>query len=330
MRYIALEECFTIPELPGLSLMRPEAAHGAALRSPVSPDFMESIGRRLPDFTQWRIPEMDDAGVDIQVLSHTVPGVQQDMAAGQAAEAARAANDYLTGVIEKHPDRFAGLAALPLQDPAAAVAELNRAVGQLGLHGALVNNYLGGHFLDEPQYDELWAALESLRVPLYLHPGVPATEKWAVLDGHPMLADAMWGWAATTGGHAMRIVLGGVFDRHPDATLILGHMGEFLPFQLSRFDSRYATFRLDRPLLRKPSEYFGGNVLITTTGVFDPVVLRAAIDILGADAVMFSVDYPWEASRDAVELIQRTPMTDAERHQVAHGNAERILKLAAG
>jgi 2,3-dihydroxybenzoate decarboxylase len=328
MRYIALEECFSIPGLPGLSVARPEAAQGAALQSPVSPDFMEPVGRRLPDFTDWRLPEMDDAGVDVQVLSHTVPGVQQDMEAGQAVEAARAANDYLAEVIEKHPARFVGLAALPLQDPGAAAAELTRAVGQLGMRGALVNNYLGGHFLDEPQYDELWATLESLRVPLYLHPGVPATEKWAVFDGYPMLADAMWGWAATTGGHAMRIVCGGVFDRHPDATLILGHMGEFLPFQVSRFDSRYATFQLDRPLLRKPSEYFGSNVLITTSGVFEPVVLRAAIDILGAGAVMFAVDYPWEASRDAVELIRRTPMTDAERHQVAHGNAERILKLA--
>jgi len=327
MRYIALEECFSIPGLPALSVAGPREGQGAALQSPVSPDFMESVGRRLPDFTDYRLPEMDEAGVDIQVLSHTVPGVQQDMEAGRAVEAARAANDYLAEVINQHPARFAGLAALPLQDPNAAVAELVRAVGQLGMRGGLVNNYFGGHFLDEPQYDVLWAALESLRVPLYLHPGVPATEPWAVLDGYPMLADAMWGWAATTGGHAMRIVCGGVFDRHPDATLILGHMGEFLPFQVSRFDSRYATFKLDRPLLRKPSAYFGSNVLITTSGVFDPVVLRSAIDILGADAVMFAVDYPWEASRDAVELVRRTAMTDAERHLVAHGNAERLLKL---
>lgn len=330
MRYIALEECFDIPELPGLSLARLDKAKGAALQSPVSPEFTESVGRRLPDFTGWRLPEMDNAGVDVQVLSHTVPGVQQDMEAWRAVEAARAANDYLAEVIDEHPGRFVGLAALPLQDPGAAAVELTRAVRQLGMRGALVNDYLGGHFLDEPQYDELWAAIASLQVPLYLHPGVPATEKWAVLDGYPILAEAMWGWAATTGGHAMRIVCGGVFDRHPDATLILGHMGEFLPFQLSRFDSRYGTFQLDRPLLRKPSQYFGSNVLITTSGVFEPAVLRAAIDILGADAVMFAVDYPWEASRDAVELIRRTPMTDAERHQVAHGNAERILKLAVG
>lgn len=125
----------------------------------------------------------------------------------------------------------------------------------------------------------------------------------------------------------MRIVCGGVFDRHPGATLILGHMGEFLPFQTSRFDSRYATVQTDRPLQRKPSEYFGSNIVITTTGVFEPAVLRAAIDILGSDGVMFSVDYPYESSHDSVELIRRTLMTDEERHKVAHGNAERILKL---
>jgi 2,3-dihydroxybenzoate decarboxylase len=128
----------------------------------------------------------------------------------------------------------------------------------------------------------------------------------------------------------VRIACGGVFDRHPGATLILGHMGEFLPFQASRFDSRYATMTpAARPLRRKPSEYFGRNVVITTSGVFEPAVLRAAIDVLGADAVLFAVDDPYESSRDAVELIRRAPMTDAERHQVAHGNAERLLRLPA-
>lgn len=323
MRYVALEEAFTIPDLPVLS------AGLASLETSFKPEFASWIGRRLPDLTQWRIPEMDEAGVEVQVLSHTVPGVQQDLEAGRAVELARAANDYLAGVIKQHPSRFAGFAALPLQDPAAAVAELHRAVGELGFCGALVNDYLAGHFLDEPQYDELWGALESLRVPLYLHPGIPPTEKWAVLGGHPELAGAMWGWAATAGGHAMRIVCGGVFDRHPGATLILGHMGEFLPFQTSRFDSRYATFITDRPLQRKPSEYFGTNVVITTTGVFDPAVLRAAIDILGADAVMFSVDYPYESSQESVELIRRTSLTEEEHHKVAHGNADRLLKLTS-
>jgi 2,3-dihydroxybenzoate decarboxylase len=262
------------------------------------------------------------------VLSHTVPGIQQDLEPGPAAELARTANDYLAEVVSQHPTRFAGLAALPLQDPAAAVAELTRSVQQLGFGGALVNDYIGGHYLDEPQFDELWAALESLRVPLYLHPGIPPTEPWALLGGHPELSGALWSWAATAGGHAMRIVMGGVFDRHPGATLILGHMGEFLPFQTSRFDSRYATLNPAHPLQRQPSEYFGANVVITTTGVFDPAVLRAAIDTLGADAVMFSVDYPFESSQQSVDLIERTALTGEEHEKVAHANADRLLRLS--
>jgi 2,3-dihydroxybenzoate decarboxylase len=322
MRYVALEEAFTIPDLPDLSsALKGVVSHGKR-------DFVESFGRRLPDFTQWRIPEMDAAGVDVQVLSHTVPGIQQDLEPAEAAKLARAANDYLAGVVQQHPSRFAGFAALPLQDPDAAVAELTRSVQQLGFSGALVNDYLAGHYLDEPQFDELWAALEELRVPLYLHPGIPPTEPWALLGGHPELSGALWSWQATAGGHAMRIVMGGVFDRHPGATLILGHMGEFLPFQTSRFDSRYATLDPARPLRRKPSEYFGANVVITTTGVFDPAVLRAAIDTLGADAVMFSVDYPFESSQQSVDLIERTALTGEEREKVAHANADRLLRLS--
>ncbi|MBV9794845.1 MAG: amidohydrolase family protein [Actinobacteria bacterium] len=167
--------------------------------------FAESFNRRLPDFTQWRIPQMDEAGVDVQVLSHTVPAIQQDLEAAQAAALARTANDYIAG-----------------------------------------------HYLDEPQFDELWAALAELQVPLYLHPGIPPTEPWALLGGHPELSGALWSWAATAGGHAMRIVMGGVFDRHPGATLILGHIGEFLPFQTSRFDSRYATLDPTRPWSSPP------------------------------------------------------------------------------
>ncbi|HEX3750204.1 MAG TPA: amidohydrolase family protein [Streptosporangiaceae bacterium] len=259
MRYVALEEAFTIPDLPALSsALNSVITHGRK-------DFVESIGRKLPDFTQWRIPEMDEAGVEVQVLSHTVPGIQQDLETADAAKLARAANDYLADIVAQHPSRFAGFAALPLQDPGAAVAELTRAVQELGFSGALVNDYIAGHYLDEPRFDELWSALESLGVPLYLHPGIPPTEQWALLGGHPELSGALWSWQATAGGHAMRIVMGGVFDRHPGATLILGHMGEFLPFQTSRFDSRYATLNLDQPLHRRPSEYFGRNVVITTS-----------------------------------------------------------------
>ncbi len=318
MRYIALEEAFSAPGLSTPMQQMPLRAKR---------EYAESWQKRLADFTEYRLPEMDAAGIDIQVLSLTVPGVQIDVAEASARERAKSANDYLAQVISKHPTRFRGFAALPLQDPAAAVCELERCVTELGFCGALVNDHLQGHYLDELQYDEIWDALESLRVPLYLHPGAPPADRWHVLDGHPEMSGAMWSWGAEVAGHALRIVCGGVFDRHPAATLILGHMGEFLPYQRSRFDSRYQTIATDRPLQRPPSAYIGTNVVFTNSGVFSPAALTGAVLEVGADAVMFSVDYPYESSQDAVEGFERTALGPGDREKIAHGNAERILRL---
>ena len=320
MRYIALEEAFSIPELAGHQSPRWPANR-------FSRRLLADWARKLPDFTEYRLPEMDAAGIDIQVLSLTVPGLQADIDAATARDDARFANDYLARVVAEHPDRFRGFAALPMQDPIAAAEELGRSVRELGFRGALVNDHLLGHYLDEPCYDEVWAALEELSVPLYLHPGAPPADHWKVLDGRPELYGATWSWAAETGGHALRIVYGGVFDRHPAATLILGHMGEFLPFMRSRLDSRYLTLDLDTSLRCMPSAYLGSNVLATTSGVFSPAALTGAVLEVGADAVMFSVDYPFESSHEAVAGLERTTLSDADRDKIAHGNAERILRI---
>jgi 2,3-dihydroxybenzoate decarboxylase len=184
--------------------------------------------------------------------------------------------------------------------------------------------------LDAPEYDELWSALESLGVPLYLHPGAPPADRWRVIDGRPELYGATWSWAAEVSGHALRLVFGGVFDRHPGATLILGHMGEFLPFQRSRLDSRYSTLALGEtttPLQRPPSAYLGTNVVFTNSGVFSPAVMMGAVREVGADAVMFSVDYPYESSYEAVQGFERTTLSAADRAKIAHGNAERLLRI---
>jgi 2,3-dihydroxybenzoate decarboxylase len=320
MRYIALEEAFSIPGLTdGQPPPWPE--------NRLSRRHLADWARKLPDFTEYRLPEMDAAGIDIQVLSLTVPGLQADIDAPAAKDLARAANDYLAQAVAEHPDRFQGFAALPMQDPGAAAAELRRSVRDLGFRGALVNDHLQGHYLDERRYDEVWAALEELSVPLYLHPGAPPADHWKVLDGRPELYGATWSWAAETGGHALRIIYGGAFDRHPAATLILGHMGEFLPFMRSRLDSRYATIDPETPLRRVPSAYIGSNVLVTTSGVFSPAALTGAVLEIGAEAVMFSVDYPYESSHEAVAGLERTTLSDADRHKIAHGNAERILRL---
>jgi 2,3-dihydroxybenzoate decarboxylase len=318
MRHIALEEAFSIPEWNAEPDWRD---------FPIDRDLVTSWARRLRDVTEYRLPEMDEYGIDIQVLSLTVPGIQVDQDASTARDNARFANDYLAQVIDRHPDRFRGFAALPLQDPKAAVEELERTVHELGFCGALVNDHLGGHYLDSPRYEELWAALEELAVPLYLHPGAPPADRWKLPEGRPEMTGAAWSWAAETGGHALRVVFGGVFDRHPRATLILGHMGEFLPFMRSRLDSRYRTFQLEHPLQHPPSHYIGTNIVITTSGVFSPATLTGAILEIGADSIMFSIDYPYENTHDAVVGLAATPLSDADRAQIAHKNAERILGI---
>jgi 2,3-dihydroxybenzoate decarboxylase len=326
MRYIALEEAFFIPELA-------ERQPIPALPLTFKPEFAEHIRPRLTDFSEYRLSEMDNAGIDIQVLSLTVPGLQVDIDPGLARDNARFANEYLAKAIGEHPDRFRGFAALPLQDPAAAAAELERAVTQDGVCGALVNDCVygpGGRYLDAPEYDELWSALESLGVPLYLHPGAPPADHWRVIEGRPELYGATWSWAAEVSGHALRILFSGVFDRHPGATLILGHMGEFLPFQRSRLDSRYATLATlaTTALKRMPSEYLGTNIVFTNSGVFSPAVMLGTVLEVGADALMFSVDYPYESSYQAVKGFEQTTLSATDREKIAHGNAERLLRIS--
>ncbi|MDV3125000.1 amidohydrolase family protein [Mycobacterium sp. 21AC1] len=328
MRYIALEEAFVIPGLAERQPMPRDALRQLAPR--LRSDAVDRFVARLPDFTEYRLPEMDEAGIDIQVLSLTVPGLQVDIEPELARDNARFVNDYTAKVVARNPDRFRGFAALPLQDPMAAAAELHRAVTELGLCGALVNDCIsgpGGRYLDAPEYDEVWAALESLGVPLYLHPGAPPADRWHVLEGHPELLGASWSWGAEVAGHALRIIYSGVFDRHPGASLILGHMGEFLPFQRSRLDSRYQTLDPEIKLERLPSAYLGTNVVFTNSGVFSPATLTGALLEVGADAIMFAADYPYESSQQAVAGFEHTVLTERDREQIAHGNAERLLRL---
>ncbi|MFI2188316.1 amidohydrolase family protein [Streptomyces sioyaensis] len=318
MKLIALEEAFAIPEF---------LARESLPKETLSEDrWMKEWNRQLLDFTQERLPIMDTHGIDIQVLSLTVPGIQAITDPAQAVEDARHANDYLADVIDRHPDRFRGFAAVALQDPDAAAKELQRAVTELGFCGALVNDHTGGHYYDEPQFDVFWSALEDLDVPLYLHPGAPPADLWHVTSGRPELIGPLWTWGAETGAHALRLILGGVFDRHPRAKLILGHMGEFLPFQLARLDSRYLRQR-DRLLRRTPSAYFGDNIHITVSGVWSHPALIGALEAIGADAVMFAIDYPYEFTSEAVDFLTKAPLTHEQLAKISHSNAERLLHL---
>jgi 2,3-dihydroxybenzoate decarboxylase len=302
-RVIALEEHFTTPEFAPTSL------------------------KALYEVGEQRVANMDRFGIDLQVISLAAPGVQGETDAAIAAVKAKRTNDLMAEIAQRFPGRFAGFACLPTQEPRAAADELERAVSQLGLKGALINGHTQGRYLDEEIFYPLWERAEALDVPLYLHPA-PAYRPWDLVDGYPELAMAAWGWSAQTGAHALRVVVSGVFDRFPRARMILGHMGETLPFYLWRIDSRMHDKLSQRGLKKsKPSEYIRQNIVITTSGVFDDNPLICAINAIGVQSVMFSVDYPYENDAAASEWLARLPLPQDQVEAIAHGNVERILRL---
>ncbi len=321
MRTIALEEHFVTQALAG---------YGTSTASIAQPGVWAEASRRLLDFTEERLPLMDTHGIDVAVLSLNSPGIQAERDPDIAVRHAAAVNDFLAGLIEKHPDRFRGFAALPLQDPTAAAKELHRAVTELGLCGALVNAHTQGRYLDDPALRTVWAQAEGLDVPLYLHPanGVDTAH---VLSGHPELVGPMWSWGLDTSTHFLRLIFGKVFDDFPNAKVLLGHMGEGLPYTLWRLDSRWAFhnhhgIELDRG---RPSEYLRHNLYITTSGVCSPAPLLCALDALGPEHVLFGTDYPFETMGDAAEFLAGAPVSDAERAGISHRNAESLLHIAA-
>ena len=319
MRKIGLEEHFVTPEL---------AAYGAGTAAIAQPGAWRDASRRLLDVTQERLPQMDAAGLDVQVLSLNSPGVQAETDTGTAVAQAAAVNDVLAATIAEHPTRFAGFAALPLQDGEAAAKELERAVTQLGLRGALVNAHTQGKYLDDPSLRVLWERAEGLDVPLYLHPA-NGYDSAHVLSDHPELIGPMWSWGTDTATHALRLVFGGVFDDFPDAKLLLGHMGEGLPYALWRLDSRW-DFHAHRgiELARGvPSAYLRHNLYVTTSGVCSPAPLLCALLALGADHILFGTDYPFEDIATATAFLDGAPLSESDRERISFRNAEAMLRL---
>lgn len=311
---IALEEHFAAPGL------LPNANDVAFF----DPEQLAKIDRLLPDLANQRLSAMNQAGIRIAVLSQTAPGIQSIHNTSEAIRCAKAANDHLKRGIDLHPDRFRGFAALALQDVDAACDELIRCVEELGFVGALVNGCSQQRFLDDSFYTPFWRTLERLKVPLYLHPGIPAESPHSRL---PELEGATWAWTADTAEHALRLVVTGLFERHPEAQVILGHMGETLPYLLWRLDSRFAVTRFASRLRQLPSEIIRRHIHITTSGVCDQAPLRCALDAMGSERVLFATDYPYEDINLAGQWIQTTPLSDEEREAIAHGNARRLLRL---
>jgi 2,3-dihydroxybenzoate decarboxylase len=289
------------------------------------------VGERLSDVGERRIAAMDAGGIDVCILSHTVPGVQGLVDTADAVAAARDINDFLAGRIASHPTRFAGFASVPLQDPAAAARELDRCVSRLGLKGAMVNGYTdvadgrGGAYLDEPAFLPFWEAASSLAAPVYLHPR-PALEQ-RIYQGHSQLIGATWGFAPETATHALRLVHSGLLDRFPNLTIVLGHLGETLPYFAWRIQHCFEYNPSDKRLERRLQDYLCENFFVSTSGIFSDQALIGALLTIGADRILFAVDSPYERMGPATDWIDRAPISENDRRKIAHLNARKLFKL---
>jgi 2,3-dihydroxybenzoate decarboxylase len=315
VKKIALEEHFLAPGFEEYWLKTVED---------VDPQLYGQVLSRLKDFGELRLTAMDKAGIERSVLSLAGPGVQVERDVGKATRRAIEANDFLAGEIAKNPAHYSGLAHIALQDPAAAANELDRCIKQLGFAGCMINGHTNGQYLDDPALYPFWERAEALGAIVYLHPADPVSP-FAVLDGYKGLKRATWEWTLETGSHALRLVFGGLFDRFPKATLVLGHLGETLPYLLWRLDSRAKLYGIK--LKRQPSDYIRQNMVVTLSGMFSAEPLNCAIAALGAERVMFSADYPFESSEEAGHFMDTVPLDEKLREQIAFHNAKKILRL---
>ena len=316
---IALEEHFVLAETMDTSY---------AVR-----DLHPETRQKILDLGSGRLADMDRGGIDICILSLTAPGVQGIPNVKDAIAQARRTNDYLAENIAKNPKRLKGFATLPLQDPEAAAQELKRCVRDLGFCGALVNGFSqvgdadSAVYYDLPQYRPFWAIVQELDVPFYLHPRDPLLTKQQCYEGYRWLAGSPWGFAVETSIHALRLMASGLFDEYPKLKLILGHLGEGLPIGIWRVDNRIkrgsGTPRTKLPM----SHYLRENFYITTSGNFHTQALTNVILEVGADHILYSVDYPYEDIVQAAEWFDYAAISDSDRTKIARSNAQRLFRL---
>ena len=287
-----------------------------------------SFRQRLLNLGDLRLREMDEAGIDVQVLSHAAPSLQK-LPADVAVPLGRRVNDRLAAAVREHPTRFAAFATLPTADPSAAADELARAVTELGFKGGMIHGLANGKFVDDQRFWPIFARAEELDVPIYLHPAIPHP---AVIEAYykeyakdfPMLLRAAWGYTLETATQAVRMVLSGVFDAHPRLKIILGHLGEGLPFLLWRIDHALARPG-QRPLQFRDT--FRNHFYVTTSGFFSDSALLCTVMEMGVDRILFSVDYPFEANPPGPRWLESVPLCDEDKAKLASGNAKRLLRL---
>jgi predicted TIM-barrel fold metal-dependent hydrolase len=320
---IALEEHFALPGTLGDSSPFVPADHWPELKS------------RLLDIHERRLREMDAHGIELMILSLNAPTVQAVAGADSAVELAQRANDFLAEQIVRNPGRFQGFAALPMQDPERASIELRRCMSDLGFRGALVNGFSDGPaagqqlYYDAPEYRPFWAEAERLGAPFYLHPRNPTAGSLDIYKGQEWLLGPTWAFGQETAVHALRLIGSGLFDEHPGLRVILGHMGEGLPFNLWRIDHRNAW--VDGPRGHKASRdiahYVRENFFITTSGNFSGPALLCAMLVLGAERILFSTDWPFENIDHAASWFDSLDLSDADKIKMGRTNAAGLFRL---
>lgn len=318
---IAIEEHFRNPALRAY-----EKTDGTAQRPSPGGSYAH-LTERLNDLGELRLREMDEAGIDIQVISHTPSPIQQ-VEPALSIELATAANDLLRQAVLRHPERFAGFAALPTPDPKAAADELERCVNEFGFKGAMIHGRTRGVFHDHQRFHPIFERAQALDVPIYIHPG-PPHEAMAeayyndYLKDFPSLANAAWGYTIDTASQVLRMILSGLFDVYPRLKIIVGHQGEGMPFLVDRVDE--ALNRGPKQIAFK--EIFCRNFWITTSGHFSTPALTCTLMEMGIDRVLFSVDYPFVENPPGTKWMEALPLSCEDKEKICSGNARRLLKM---
>jgi predicted TIM-barrel fold metal-dependent hydrolase len=327
MRTIALEEHFLSKGFTEV-LQRNVSSQGGSLQP--TPTMTAERLARLADLDALRLKDMDAGGIDLQVISDN-GSVIAPRPGDEGAKLARESNDQLAAAVSAHPDRFAGFATLPMTKPEAAADELERAVRSLGLKGAMIHGTTNGRFLDDPTFLPVLERAAALKVPIYLHPAFPPAPVreayYASLDPAVgfVLSTSGWGWHSEVGIHSLRLILAGVFDRLPTLQFIIGHMGEMVPFMLARTNDVISP--MVKQLQQPVPEYFLHNFHITTSGFFTDPPLLLAMQVMGVDRIMFSVDYPYSTNEQGRAFLDHATISPADKEKISHLNAERLLRL---
>ncbi len=293
----------------------------------------DEFARQILDIGDERLAGMEKNGIEYTILSLNAPSVQAILDTKKAIDVSKRANDRMAEAVVKHPNRFGAFAALPMQDPDAASKELIRCVKDMGFKGALVNGFTqkdvpdSAIYFDIPQYRSFWSTVSDLDVPFYLHPRMQIPARAQPYEGHPWLMSSPWGFAVETSIHALRLCGSGLFDDFPKLKIIIGHLGEHIPYDLWRIDARMRFSPRGYTGKRYLGEYFLDHFYVTTSGNFCDPSFRCSLEVMGVDRMMFSADYPFEKMEDAATWFDKTPLTDAQRLQIGRTNAIKLFKL---